>query len=549
MNKRERSGAIRRRAKLIALAMLAGALVGSLAGCASSSLSLAPDGPDVPYKPAMAASGNEAPVAAPSKFTPTGARDFGLAPLPDLQFEEAPAGLEAGHVYSLAELIDLAQTSNPETRVAWERARQAALAVGIVKAFYLPMMSATAIGGYQHTSGSNEVTSAVSNTGIAPVLSNPGAANTNGTVSGVGLQWLLFDFGQRDAFKEAAVNLSLASNLLFNGAHQKIIYDVSRTFYEYTSARQRVAIAEKTQAESARLLDAATEKFRNGVGTVVETAQARQLLAQADFNLVQARGAERDIYHALIAAIGVSPSANLRIADVSGRPLSTAAMIPVDKLIAAAIARRADVQASYAAAKAAHAGIAAAQAEFMPKVFLSASGSYVTGGLNITSMPSLSLGAMGSQSVPVSGGGSFNASNAAVLGGVSIPIYDGGIRDARLREAQSRNDAAEAMLQRLQQNAASEIVTADDALRSSLAAYQAASVLVAASRTTEDAAFAAYKSGAGALPTAIEAEKALLMARLAQEQAHGTALIAAATLAFATGKLSSSDAVDPRGLR
>jgi outer membrane protein TolC len=35
-----------------------------------------------------------------------------------------------------------------------------------------------------------------------------------------------------------------------------------------------------------------------------------------------------------------------------------------------------------------------------------------------------------------------------------------------------------------------------------------------------------------------------MTARQAQEQAHGTALIAAATLAFATGKLSSSDAVE-----
>jgi hypothetical protein len=30
--------------------------------------------------------------------------------------------------YNLAELIDIAQRSNPETRVAWERARQAAAA-------------------------------------------------------------------------------------------------------------------------------------------------------------------------------------------------------------------------------------------------------------------------------------------------------------------------------------------------------------------------------------------------------------------------------------
>src|SRR6516165_7133687 len=33
--------------------------------------------------------------------------------------------------YNLAELIDIAERSNPETRVAWERARQAAAAVGL----------------------------------------------------------------------------------------------------------------------------------------------------------------------------------------------------------------------------------------------------------------------------------------------------------------------------------------------------------------------------------------------------------------------------------
>src|SRR5262249_12568780 len=38
--------------------------------------------------------------------------------------------------YTLAELIDLAQRTNPETRVAWERARQAAAAVGLVASEY-----------------------------------------------------------------------------------------------------------------------------------------------------------------------------------------------------------------------------------------------------------------------------------------------------------------------------------------------------------------------------------------------------------------------------
>ena len=176
-----------------------------------------------------------------------------------------------------------------------------------------------------------------------------------GTVSSVALQWLIFDFGERNALKRAAQDISLASNIAFNGVHQKIIYDVSRAFYDYTTARQRVAIAGQSKADSAHILDAASSRYAQGIGTSVETAQAKQLLAQANFDLVQARGAERDAYHTLLAAVGVSPIAVLRIEDVSRRPLSPASMAPVERIIASAIASRADIQASYATAKAAQA--------------------------------------------------------------------------------------------------------------------------------------------------------------------------------------------------
>lgn len=142
-------------------------------------------------------------------------------------------------------------------------------------------------------------------------------------------------------------------------------------------------------------------------------------------------------------------------------------MTPVERVIADAIARRPDVQATYAAAKAAHAGIAAAEAEFMPKVFLTASGTVFTGSLDVTSLPTLSTAATGSVPLPAASGSFSNRNSAAILGGVTVPLYDGGVRDARIRDARSRADAADATVVRLQQSAATEIVAADDALRSS----------------------------------------------------------------------------------
>ena len=49
--------------------------------------------------------------------------------------------------YSLAELIDLAEAHNPETRVAWESARSQAAALGIARSELYPTLSAVALAG------------------------------------------------------------------------------------------------------------------------------------------------------------------------------------------------------------------------------------------------------------------------------------------------------------------------------------------------------------------------------------------------------------------
>src|SRR2546421_12823358 len=56
--------------------------------------------------------------------------------------------IDPRRIYNLAELIDIAQRSNPETRVAWERARMAAAAVGLTESAYYPYVVAAAAGGY-----------------------------------------------------------------------------------------------------------------------------------------------------------------------------------------------------------------------------------------------------------------------------------------------------------------------------------------------------------------------------------------------------------------
>src|SRR5713226_4708722 len=48
-------------------------------------------------------------------------------------FRDSGLGIDSAKSYSLAELIDFAQANNPETRVAWERARAQAAALGVAR--------------------------------------------------------------------------------------------------------------------------------------------------------------------------------------------------------------------------------------------------------------------------------------------------------------------------------------------------------------------------------------------------------------------------------
>jgi outer membrane protein len=493
-----------------------------LAGCATSALDMAPERPDRPWAPATTESGEI--IAGNPPRQPT-AEGYVLPANPVLGQVPAPPNVDGARIYSLSALIDLAESSNPTTRIAWNDARRAAFAAGIAESAFLPNISASAIGGYQGSSGHQTALGTGFN-------SNP---SLDGTVSAVSLQWLLFDFGQRTAIVDAAKQGSVISNIGFTAAHQLLIYSVSLAFYNHAAAQARLATATQSLKNAQEIQAAAENRYKHGIGTVTEVAQARQGTAQANLAKVQATGGAEDAYLGLINAMGISPLAKIKVADASGRKLSPAMEAPVESIISNALARRPDVQSAYAAQKASLANVRAAQAEFMPKFFLSANGTYSSGSLNVTSLPSA-----GQQPPTVNVSG--NHFGGSIFAGVSIPLYDAGVRDAQLARTKAEADSADARLTQVRQDAVRQIVLADNALRTSLSAYAASQALERAAQTNFNAALAAYRNGVGSITDLTLAETQLLQAKNASTDAYSTALSAAATLALSTGALGAAPA-------
>jgi outer membrane protein len=538
---------MRRPAAVIALVLVSV----SLAGCATSALNMAPGRPNAPWIPATGpegeiAAGERGPADQPNHGSYVLPANRALAGIPPPALD-----LERGGPYTLPELIDIAQSTNPVTRNAWNDARNAALAAGIAKSTFLPVISAGIVQGWQKTHIDFSASALRITPPPLPVPASPLSpptlgGNVSSDVTGEGnvevlsIQWLLFDFGERAALVEVAKQGSAISNIAFTAAHQQVIYNVSLAFYANAAARAHLATAMESLTNAEEVQAAAEDRYKRGIGTVVEVAQAKQATAEAQLVRVQAEGDSENSYLALISAMGISPMTRLTIADISRRILPPSLTAPIESFVSEALARRTDVLTGYATLNASLASLRAAQAEFLPKVFASGTGTRLSGSLNISAIPGVD------QQLPIvnlpsnQSGESTDQLSGTLLVGATVPLYAGGSRAAMLEQARDNVDKAETTLLQTMNEAARQIVVARNTLKTSLSAYSASTALVAAAQTTFSAALTAYRNGVGSITDVALAERQLLVAKNAETDAYSTALSTAATLALAAGVLGSA---------
>ena len=225
------------------------------------------------------------------------------------------ADVDPSHVYSLVELIDIAQSRNPATRVAWEQARQAAINVGIARSAYLPALTASVLAGYEHA--------------VAPFPSNlvPQGFitfNAQEVYPQLAVDYLLLDFGGRAAAVEAAKQLSIAGNAGFTATHQQVIFNVARAYFMLDGATAAVRAARQALADAQVVQRSAEALSGRGLATVVNVQIAQRDTAQAQFDLAQANAAQHDAMYTLLAAMDLPPTTKLHDSGRIRAPAATA---------------------------------------------------------------------------------------------------------------------------------------------------------------------------------------------------------------------------------
>ncbi|WP_423391954.1 TolC family protein [Burkholderia sp. LMG 21824] len=241
---------------------------------------------------------------------------------------------------TLNDAVERTLCRNPKTREAWADVKAQAAAVGVARAAYLP----TITGNWQGVRDSS-----VRNVTDHPTLSSNYASTVQS--EGVSLNWLLYDFGGREAALRNASSLFQAARATQNASLQSTFAAVAKDYYAAQAARAALDAAQDIEVMTRQSAAAAQAKVDKGVVPITDALQAQAQHEQALLNLAKARSDARSTIGTLASDMGYDPSA---VTDV---PAVTETVIP-GKTFTESIARLIDE------VKRTHPSVVAAQAQY-----------------------------------------------------------------------------------------------------------------------------------------------------------------------------------------
>jgi outer membrane protein len=427
------------------------------------------------------------------------------------QIEEDARGLrgsrfsvDPAQTYSLTELIDLAEMHNPETRVAWERARSQAAALGVARSELYPTLAAAAL----------------SQTTRAEALL--GERFYRQTVQdfqiALELNYTIFDFGARSGRINAAKAETLASNFAFNDTHRNVIYQVQEAYYRLLNEIGQEQAARASLANAQNVQQAAEDRLAHGLATLPDVLEARSATAQAEYDLQAVLGGEEIARGDLATAIGAAANSAIQVQPLEQVPTPDSVADSVDQAIDRALKQRPDLLEQVAKIRSANARIKEAKAAYYPALTVNvAPGAQSLFGLQ--------------QQLPW-------AQTSDLVGGVAFnlqwTIFDGGLRKNKVEEARADAHAAEAQANVARDRITDEVWAAYSNLNTAFRQRQAAISLLAASSKSYEAALQSYNYGVRTLLDVTAAQRTLAQARSADVLARTQVLTSLAQLAFRT---------------
>lgn len=418
--------------------------------------------------------------------------------------------LDGPGIYTLGQLIDIAESNNPATQAAWARAKSRAASVGIAKSELYPTILATSAG----------------RTFLNPpllygsfVLQHIGLFE-----AALNLNYTLLDFGARRSEITAAQARLLAANLNFNNEHLLLIYQVTRAYYNLLNTTGLREAAEINLKEATALQNAAEDRKQNGLATLPDVLEARAATANANYKLQNAIGAEQSAFGDLATVLTATPTKMFRVQELDDLQIPEALDQSVEDAINTAFQQRPDLLAQVAEVRASEAEVKHARTAYFPKIEFDGEKGW--------------LRAWGQQDGYAGTYGKTYTYDARLS--MRWTVFDGLKRESRLARAKADRAAAESEVRESEDTIADHIWSDYANAVTALQQRKAAASLLQATSESYSAAIESYKDGVRNILDVLSAERELARARAVDVTARTQVLQSFTSLAFRTGDLLRS---------
>ncbi|MGO9432699.1 MAG: TolC family protein [Terracidiphilus sp.] len=422
--------------------------------------------------------------------------------------------IDAEHVYTLGELIDVAESNSPTTQAAWNQAKVSAASVGIAKSELFPTIIAA-------TSGKAFLNPQLF--GPTFVLQDWGIFDAE-----FRLAYTLVDFGARRTEITAAQARLVATNLAFNNAHLILIRQVSQAYFNLLKARGLREAAEVSLNDAKTTESAAQERRNNGLATVPEVLEAKAATAKAAYDLQSAIGAEQVEIGNLSRAITANPLKPLKVEPLDQLRIPDKLDQSVEDAINTAFKDRPDLQADEARVRAAQSEVKHAHAAYYPTLTFDGSKGWIRG-----------FGEQYGSSADYAKTYTYDATL-----GLKWTVFDGLRREKSISRAKAEEKVATEEVRDRQDEITNQVWNDYANAATALEQRQAAAALLRAASESYSAALESYKDGVRNFLDVLAAEDALAQARAIDVTARTQVLQSFTDLDFRTGDLLANH---PRG--
>lgn len=413
---------------------------------------------------------------------------------------------------SLCEVLDIALLNNPQTKISWAQARQAAAQYGISQAPAFPQIEALFNFGTTRTA---YLASQVQPMGFTTTEDNTLFESTQTLWGPRGtLSWTLLDFGQNRLTSEAARYALYFADFSHNQALQTLLETVTLDYYNYLYEKKQLEANEADLANAEETLEAAELGLQTGAKNISDVLQARTQALLAEIQLSQQQGNVTTAYAVLLDNMGLPANATILVQKLPFVDPKQVDLCPLQDYIDTAMQCRPSLLAARANLCSTQMSLSAAKRAWVPVLDYSVN-------IGRTYFNSVSDG--------------YDYTNTFTI---TMPIFTGfNIRNT-IRNATATVEEAEGTLEQTELEVIKDVTTAHYNVTVAFNTLKAANALLVAAKQQYEVALSQYKQGVNTILDLVSAQTSLFDARAKQADAIRQWFSSLANLTYSTGTLS-----------